>query len=407
MQKKNMNFRVMAEGAAPGAAPTPEQAAAKAELAQRIKRHKRKIRKRILIILALLLAAAGGIYLLVHLQTYTRMKVLDTYESKNAGDSSYVKFGQGVLKYSKDGVALLDKEGDEKWNRPYEIKNPLIDISRDTAAIGDKQGNKIVVLTKDGDWGEITTTLPIEKVAVSDQGIVCAILKKDNVPEIICYDKAGNILVEHQAAIDSMGYPFDADLAPDGRSMVVSYLQLGAKNVASKVGFYRFSSDAKQAAEVTKTEYTYSGTMIPKVVYLGKDTAAAVGDNQLVFYRGGDKPKEVKKIALKSEVEQVFSDDKRIGIVQRSKADYVLRLYNAAGKEVLTQNISDKYDEIRLVGGQILLYDGTKCQILLSGGIEKFKGEADTAILEMFPVFGINKYLVMNANGMEIVRLTK
>ena len=34
-------------------------------------------------------------------------------------------------------------------------------------------------------------------------------------------------------------------------------------------------------------------------------------------------------------------------------------------------------------------------------------GEMDNNILEIFPVAGVNKYIVMNANGMEKVRLVK
>ena len=31
----------------------------------------------------------------------------------------------------------------------------------------------------------------------------------------------------------------------------------------------------------------------------------------------------------------------------------------------------------------------------------------DETILEMFPAFGVNKYIVMNTNGMEVVRFVK
>lgn len=40
-------------------------------------------------------------------------------------------------------------------------------------------------------------------------------------------------------------------------------------------------------------------------------------------------------------------------------------------------------------------------------GILKFKGELDNNILEIFPIKGVNKYIVMNANGMEHMRFVK
>ena len=68
-------------------------------------------------------------------------------------------------------------------------------------------GNTILVFTEEGLKGEIETTLPIEKIAVSDQGIVTAVLRNESSPEIISYDAVGNILVEQQASHGLNGIP--------------------------------------------------------------------------------------------------------------------------------------------------------------------------------------------------------
>ena len=78
--------------------------------------------------------------------------------------------------------------------------------------MADRGGNSIMVFTKDGLKGEIETTLPIEKIAISDQGIVSAILKNENSPQIISYDAAGNILVEQQITLGTTGYPVALDM---------------------------------------------------------------------------------------------------------------------------------------------------------------------------------------------------
>ena len=53
------------------------------------------------------------------------------------------------------------------------------------------------------------------------------------------------------------------------------------------------------------------------------------------------------------------------------------------------------------------MYDGKKCTIFLRTGVKKFDGELKSNIMEMFPIAGVNKYIVMNADGMEVVRLVK
>ena len=54
-----------------------------------------------------------------------------------------------------------------------------------------------------------------------------------------------------------------------------------------------------------------------------------------------------------------------------------------------------------------LMYDGKKCRIYSELGVEKFEGEVDKDIMEIRPLAGINKYLLMSADGMEEVRLVK
>ena len=55
----------------------------------------------------------------------------------------------------------------------------------------------------------------------------------------------------------------------------------------------------------------------------------------------------------------------------------------------------------------MIMYDGNNCSIFLKSGIQKFEGEIETNIREIFPTMGVNKYIVINANGMENVRLVK
>ena len=67
----------------------------------------------------------------------------------------------------------------------------------------------------------------------------------------------------------------------------------------------------------------------------------------------------------------------------------------------------DGVGNIKLSGNQVIMYAGRKCSIFLSSGVKKFEGEMDNDILEILPISGVNKYIVMNANGMEDIRLVK
>lgn len=73
----------------------------------------------------------------------------------------------------------------------------------------------------------------------------------------------------------------------------------------------------------------------------------------------------------------------------------------------MSQDFKGEYSNVKLCGGQVILYDGKKCCIFMRNGIQKFAGETDNNIMEIFPIAGVNKYIVMSANGMEKIRLVK
>lgn len=97
-----------------------------------------------------------------------------------------------------------------------------------------------MIFQREGLKGEIKTTLPIEKISVSEQGIVSVIVKNEFDPSIICYDAAGNVLVELQASFEGEGYPVDVAISGDGEVMQVVYLCMKDTVVSSKVSYYNF-----------------------------------------------------------------------------------------------------------------------------------------------------------------------
>ena len=53
------------------------------------------------------------------------------------------------------------------------------------------------------------------------------------------------------------------------------------------------------------------------------------------------------------------------------------------------------------------MYDGKKCRIITKAGVHLFNGEMENDISNITSAGGLNKYLVINANGLEEIRLTK
>lgn len=380
----------------------------KNKMTKGIKRIWKESRNRVIWCGVAVIVIIAGI-LLVNLQTYTKVRTAEVYQISGAADNSYKEFADGVLKYSRDGVAYLDYEGQEQWNLPYQIKTPLVATNRVTAAVADKGGNDILVFQEQGVKGEIHTTLPIERIALSEQGIVCAILKNEKSPQIMCYDTAGNILIEHKASFGGSGYPMDVALSPNGEMLQVLYLLVEQGQVKSKAVYYDFGAGGEEKEDHQTAEKEYANTVLASGFFINKSVSVAVGDNCLTIFKGEKNPKEVTTIQIDQEIKSVFHNEKYIGVVLKNtgKAGSKLRLYNTAGKVVLEETFSGDYKNVKISRNQVIMYDGKQCSIFTKNGIHKFDGEFNENIMEIVPISGVNKYLVITANGMEEVRLVK
>lgn len=380
------------------------------EIDEQVRKHKKSRRIRAIAAGVIIAAAAVAVFLVINLQTYTSARTTVTYESTSAGNVSYLEFGSEVLKYSKDGIALVNRKGDEEWNQPYQIKNPIVNTYNDDAVVvADKGGNTIIVLDRKGLKGEMQTALPVEKVAVSAQGIVCAVLKNDASPQIMCYDAAGNILVELTTSLTGTGYPLDVSISEDGKLLLVSYLCVQDGQLMTKVKYYNFDGekDRKQDYEVTADDY--ADMAAAEAFFMNGKTSAVIGDDRILFYKGENKPVLSQTVTLNKKIKSVFHNNRYVGLVLKNEGSsgYELCLFNTSGKKVLSEEFTGDYANVKISGSQVFMYDGKKCSVFTRAGIHRFEGELDNNILEIFPVVGVNKYIVMNANGMEVVRFVK
>lgn len=373
------------------------------------KERRMKRRKRTAVRLGISVVVVVGIYLFITLQTYTKVRISDSFAVGEASSGSYVEFESGLLKYSRDGVSYLNQKGEEEWNQSYQIKKPTVVVGNSAALVYDQGGNAIEVITKDGIKGEMETNMPIEHAAVSSQGIVGAILKNSESAMVMCYDAKGNVLVEHKSSISGTGYPVNIAMSNDGNTMEVLYLYTQDGKITSKILYYNFGSAGEDKTDHIVSEKEYDNTIMASAFFMDENTSVAVGDNLLAIYSGTESPKESTTIKIDGEIKNIFHNSKYIGLIVKNKnaSEYDLQLYNTSGKKVLSKSVADTYDKAKISKGYIILYDGKKCSIYKINGIHRFEGSMDDDILEILPVSGVNRYVVMTADGLDLVRLVK
>ena len=377
------------------------------ELEEKIRQHKKRYIKKVsIVIVTIVLALSGGVMYVMN-QTYTDTRILNTYSDGAEDGAQYIEFAGGILKYTRDGAAFLDNKGKEKWNAAYQIQTPIASVKKNAVAIADKGGNDISVFGKNGLKGEIHTNLPIEKTAVSSQGIVSAILKDGNTFRIVCYDAAGNVLVEHKTSPTVTGYPMDIDISDNGYMLLVSYLIVEDGVLTGRVAYYNFGDAGKNKEDYIVTQEVYPNAVIPTVFFMDDQTSVVVSDREIVIYKGKDVPEKLTSVKMTNGMKSVFYNEKSIGVVSNGKEGNVLHIFDKKGRSLLTQKFEGEYKNAKISDNLVIMYNGKQCAVFSKGGVQRFAGEFDTDIFEIKPLLGLNKYLVINANGFEEVRFTK
>lgn len=378
-----------------------------------IKHKIRKVRlakiRRVLTLLILISLAVCGTYLLLDNQTYARARTAAEYPIDISDTSSYAQFADGIVRYNRDGVVFLNRKNEEQWIQPTQLQNPTICLKDNAFAVADNGGNSILVFTREGLKGEIETTLPIEKIAISDQGIVSAILRNENSPQIISYDATGNILVEQQVTVSTTGYPVALEMSDDGNMLAVSYLYTEGTAIKSKVIYYNFGETGQERTDNIVMSEEYDNTVMAEIFFMGDDRSIVVGDDRFVIYRGKEVPEKQKEITLDQEIQSVFHSDRYIGFIllNQEKSGYELRLYSRLGEQVLSREISGKYSNVKIDGSEVIMFDGSRCCIITASGIVKFEGDLNVEALEIFQAPGINRYYMMSVDELRVIYLTK
>lgn len=365
-------------------------------------------RKIVILILIMFLVLGGGAIVYIHLTTFTNVVIVENYEDVSVANSSCIDFAMGFIKYGKDGATYINYQGKSVWNQAYEMSNPMIKTTEGCAVIADNGGNQVVIVDADGVKGEFETYLPIEKVTVSEQGIVAVLMNDGASPQVICYDTAGNILVEHKTTLAGKGYPTGMALSADGTVLLVTYLQISETGITSNYVYYNFNN-VDQVTEDIILSGSKTETVIPEVEFLSSEISVMVNENSMEIFKGTEIIELQCEVIFDKEVESVFYGEKQIGIIFKNSVGDTkeLRVYNTSGDEIVSLEIVGEYESVDIINNQIILYEKGSCVIYSLLGVEKFNGEMSSELLGVFPVLGINKYVIIGNEGMQEVRLTR
>ena len=380
----------------------------KEDYKEKIRKHKMANVYRIAVIVGILLVMIGIVAFQYKHHIYTAYDVLLSVDRQKAPDAADIRLDDTILTYSKDGAHCTNTKGGVNWNQTYEIPDLLLAKSGNTVAIGNYNGRNIYIQNTEKVLGEIVTTMPIKNIAVSGQGTVTAVLEDTDVTWLNTYDSNGELIYFGQTRMNESGYPCAISLSPNGELLAVSYLLMEAGKLSTNIAFYNFGPVGVNQSDYMMSAYTYEDMLVPDIHFMDNETAFAIGDSRIMFYKGAQKPESFAERMLEKEIFSVYYSEKYVGLVfvnDNGENYYKLEIYNTSGTKITEVEFDLDYRNIFFENDQVIIYNETECIIQTMDGVRKYEGEFHKPVNLMLPANGRFKYLLVTDNSIDTIQL--
>lgn len=355
---------------------------------------------------------AAGVLILAVVLVYALVKnnkVASSYEvvtSMSRGDDTsvyYCMMRKGMVKYSKDGVAMTDKSGTVLRNQTYEMASPTMTSAGDYVAVGDIGANTIYIFNEYGQLGRVSTDVPIQEIQISEQGVVAAVLSDTSSNYINLYDKQGNSLGSIKASLENTGYPLAIALSPDASKLAVSYLIVKSGSMQSRIVAYDFSDvEGDHLLDTQELEGLY-----PKAAFLDSREVVLFGEKGFVLYQADSKKIETQE-NFESEINSVFCTNQKLGFIFKNEDDngkYRMEIYNKAGKKSSTYYFDLDYSGMTADDDEVILYNDEEMLIYQMGGRVRFRGTFNTAVTGVMPSWEDGLYWLIDDQSLREIRI--
>lgn len=375
---------------------------------EKIRKHRQSKLRFFCTVVGVILFVVLICFLYHKLRIYNEYTIKNVMERTESSASVTLQIGENMVSYSKDGASCVDIKGNKVWNQTYEMQKPIVGFTSDSIAIADYNGRSIYVMDSQNILGTISTNMPVKNVAVSESGIVAAVLEDGNTTWIYVYDAQGNVLVYSKTKMSNSGYPIAVALSPDATLMAVSYLYVDSGVMRSGIGFYNFGAVGQNELHNYVSGFNYTDSVVPYVKFLNNEIAVAVADDRIMFYKGDQKPAVLSETLLSEQILSVYTGKEYVGLVYENKdgvTKYYMDLYNIEGEKEDTLEFDCEYTDIVITEKTILIYNKNEWNVYTIGGRMKFSGTYENNIRKIIPTNHIENYMIVTDDTLETVIL--
>ena len=374
----------------------------------RARNRRRAFAARTVYVLALVALCALLARSLVSRHAYSGYEMISVRNVADNG-SNYRYFNGRLLRYSQDGLSLLDTDLAALWSQAYDITQPVAAVSGNVAAIYDRRGTRVRVFNEEGEIGAFGTELPILAARVSGAGNVVAALENGDYTKLVYYTPNGEVIAElaEDAGREEQVAAFA--VSEDGKTIAVAYFGNYDTASGTRLVFYDFSAAGQELEDhvAFAEEEKYKNNLVPYIQAI-PGGFLVVRDNGFSIYPGNGSQGESVDVAFNGKILSVVQGDDCIGFVfdgENEEHRYRMEIYGYDGRRRADFPVDIAYDRVSITEGGVVFTNGTEMAVYTLDGFCTYHGKLEEGTIFDVIRIGPNRYFLVTDMRAGLFRL--
>lgn len=325
----------------------------------------------VIVALAILILIAGIVYekntsFRIFLDKYVFFK--EKYENNlpkiaitSSSDINTYAYKGNVLILKNNLLTAYNSNGNEEYKLDIEISNPIFESAGDYLCIGEKNGNKLYMISnKRIDWqkdleGNITD------ITINSNGYLAVATTGSIYKAVVeTYDNGGNLLFTDFV---SSTYVIDMSISPDNKNLAIAEANFSGIMIQSNIKIISIEKAKNgDTGSIEHKQTNTNGDLIVNIKYLNKNELACIYDNHIELIKGNsstnisDFSKEETLFAdLNNKIIKIIKQDSKIYLKVITNAEHMKEYEISEPKEIV---VSDEVTAINL-GSEVLFYNNS------------------------------------------------
>lgn len=325
----------------------------------------------VIVVLAILFLIAGIVYekntsVRNFLDKYVFFK--EKYENDlpkiaitSSSDINTYAYKGDVLILKNNLLTAYNSNGNKEYELDIEISEPIFETAGEYLCIGEKNGNKLYMISnKNINWQKKMEGT-IEDITLNSNGYVSVATTGTIYKAVIeTFDNTGELLFTDFL---SSTYVIDMSLSPDNKKLAIAEANFSGIMIQSNIK--EISIEKAKNGDTESIEYKQTNTngdLIVNIKYLNKNELACIYDNHIEVIKDGtstnisDFSKEETLFAdLNNKIIKIIKQDSKIYLKVITNEEHTKEYEISEPKEIV---VSDEVTAINL-GSEVLFYNNS------------------------------------------------